>query len=207
MPGNLLPPDAEPRWRPAQLHSSIDLPGSQRSWLLDDGSLTGRLIASHSGRFSVQRLRQVWNTPRPSERLLLGLPQRQRALIREVVLQIDGRPLVFARSIFPASSLTGQLRHLRLLRNRALGAILFRSPGMRRSPFELARIPGDNHYLPDFLNHQQCTWGRRSCFDIDGKRLLVSEVFLPAFQPWQSVLPVHRSQRGKVSAAILRPKH
>jgi chorismate--pyruvate lyase len=33
--------------------------------------------------------------------------------------------------------------------------------------------------------------------------LLVSEVFLQPFTPWPAVLPVHRTQRGKVSAAIV----
>lgn len=206
MPGKHLPAHADPRWRPANLYSSTSLPTADRRWLLDDGSLTGRLIASGQGRFSVRRLRQRWTMPRSSERRLLDIPLRHQALVREVVLLLDERPVVFARSVFPASSLTGELRHLRRLHNRALGAILFRFPDMHRSPFELARIPGDNHYLPPFLRQDSTAWGRRSCFDISGKRLLVSEVFLEGFSPWPALLPVHRSQRGKVSAAILRPK-
>ncbi|WP_187276461.1 chorismate--pyruvate lyase family protein [Parahaliea maris] len=199
-------PQAEPQWRPATQFANHQLGSRDRAWLLDDGSLTGRLIASHAGQFRVRRLRQEWVTPHPSERRLLAMPLRQRALVREVVLTIDDEPLVFARSLFPVSSLVGELRHLRQLRNRALGAILFRFPQMHRSPFELATIPGDNHYLPEFLRQREAAWGRRSCFDISGRRLMVSEVFLEPFRPWSAVLPVHRSQRGKVSAAILRPK-
>lgn len=199
-------PQGEPRWRPATQFANHQLASRDRAWLLDDGSLTGRLIASHSGHFGVRRLRQEWVTPRPSERRLLAIPLRQRALVREVVLTIDDRPLVFARSLFPVSSLSGELRHLRQLRNRALGAILFRFPQMHRSPFELATISGDNRYLPEFLRQREAAWGRRSCFEIDGRRLMVSEVFLQNFRPWRALLPVHRSQRGKVSAAILRPK-
>lgn len=206
MPGRHLPPEAEPQWRPARQFSSYQLPARVRAWLLDDGSLTGRIIASSAGRFGVRRLRQQWAVPRPSEQRLLDIPMRQRALVREVVLAVDGQPLVFARSVFPVSSLTGELRHLRRLRNRALGAILFRFPDMHRTPFELARIPGDNRYLPDFLRQEEPAWARRSCFEIRGRRLLVSEVFLDTFRPWRALLPVHRSQRGKVSAAILRPK-
>lgn len=208
MTGTIHPQYAasEPRWRPAAHFANADLPAATRAWLLDDGSLTGRLIASGAGHFSVNRLRQCWQTPRPSEQRLLGIVPRQRALVREVMLMIDATPVVFARSVFPASSLTGELRHLRQLRNRALGAILFRYTGMHRSPFEIARMAGDSAYLPTFLHQPEPAWGRRSCFDIDGKRLLVSEVFLRHFRPWRALLPVHRSQRGKVSAAILRPK-
>ncbi|MBA6413619.1 chorismate lyase [Parahaliea sp. F7430] len=206
MSGTPSAPDTEPHWRSAQLFSNVDLPQKQRSWLLDDGSLTERLITTQAGDFTVQRLRQSWATPYRSERNLLGIGLRQKALIREVALQINGQAVVFGRSIFPAASLAGELRHLRHLQNRPLGAILFRYPSMQRSPFELAHIPGDNDLLPATLRQEQAVWGRRSCFDIKGKRLLVSEVFLSAFQPWQALLPIHRSQRGKVSAAILRAK-
>ncbi len=206
MPGIFPHPLAEPVWRHATHFSTAELTAHERAWLLDDGSLTGRLIASNSGRFSVQRLRQSWDTARLSERDILQVPPRQRTLVREVVLRIDQRAVVFARSLFPLSALSGSLRHLQRLRNKSLGSILFRYPQMQRSPFEITRIAGDSAYLPAFLHQSGPAWGRRSCFDIDGRRLLVSEVFLQDFQPWKAVLPVHRSQRGKVSAAILRTK-
>ncbi|GAB3283938.1 chorismate--pyruvate lyase family protein [Parahaliea aestuarii] len=206
MPGLLLPPQAEPRWRPAGRIPNYRLGHRERTWLLDDSSLTRRIVANNPGHFRVQRLRQEWVTPLPSERRLLDIPLRQRALVREVILQVDDVPLVFARSLFPVSSLTGELRHLRQLRNRPLGAILFRMPGMQRSPFEVARIDGNSSYLPHSLQQPASAWGRRSCFDIGGRQLLVSEVFLQAFRPWPAELPVHRSQHGKVNAAILRSK-
>lgn len=195
--------EAEPHWRPTARYTSAELPGRDRPWLLDDGSLTGRLIDLDMGEFAVQRLYQGWEVPLLSERRLLGLPPRGQALVREVALRLGGRAVVFARSIFPISSLSGSLTHLRRLQNRSLGAILFRHPGMQRSPFELARIPGDSPYLPVELRQGGPAWGRRSRFMIEGRGLMVSEVFLDAFRPWSSPLPVHRTQRGKVSAAIV----
>jgi chorismate--pyruvate lyase len=206
MPGSPVPAAAEPLWRPAEQFRSAELAASERAWLLDDGSLTARLIASRRGSFAVQRLHQAWDRPRLSERRLLDMSQRERALVREVLLTLDGQPVVFARSLFPASSLTGPLRHLRHLRNRPLGAILFRYPDMHRSPFQLARVDGHHSYLPRALRQDEPVWGRRSCFVVAGRPLLVSEVFLAAFRPWRALMPVHRSQRGRVSAAILRPK-
>ncbi|MFT4612885.1 MAG: chorismate--pyruvate lyase [Bacteroidia bacterium] len=195
----------EPLWQPVERFTSSALPGQHRPWLTDDGSLTARLVSLGRGPFSVQRLYQGWQVPQLSEQRLLDLPQRQLALIREVALLVGGTPLVFARSVFPVTSLEGRLGHLRRLQNRSLGAILFRHPGMQRSPFELARLPGDSAYLPNHLHQANPAWGRRSRFDIAGKSLLVSEVFLHDFSPWPTVLPVHRSQRGRVSAAITRP--
>ena len=196
----------EPRWRPVTRFTSAELPPDHRPWLLDDGSLTERLVALDRGEFRVQRLYQGWQVPLASERRLLRLPHRQQAMVREVTLMVSGRAMVFARSVFPVSSLVGHLTHLRRLRNRSLGAILFRHPDMHRSPFELALIAGTSDYLPPDLRQPAPAWGRRSRFDIRGKSLVVSEVFLQDFTPWQATLAVHRSQRGRVSAAITRPK-
>jgi len=175
-----------------------------RPWLLDDGSLTARLIGLNRGKFSVERLSHAWTTPLPSERRLLGIAQRQRALVREVVLKLDSQSVVFARSVFPVSSLTGPLLHLRKLHNKSLGAYLFSQSSMQRSPFEICLLDGHHSYLPTNLWQQSAAWARRSRFELTGKSLLVSEVFLQAFRPWPDTLSVHRSQRGKVRAAMLR---
>ena len=197
--------DIEPQWRAVNQYTRATLPSGLRAWLTDDGSLTGRLIDLGRGEFRVRRLYQGWQVPLPSETKLLALPSRQLALVRAVALQLDRQTVVFARSVFPVSSLTGSLAHLRRLQNKSLGAILFRHPGMHRCPFELARMAGDSGYLPSALHQDEPAWGRRSRFEIQGKQLMVSEVFLQAFTPWPAVLPVHRSQRGKVSAAIVPP--
>jgi len=195
----------EPRWRPLRLFTGTELPAATRRWLTDDGSLTARLIGLRRGAFRVQRLFQGWEVPLPSEAVLLAEPRRQVALVREVALWLGEETVVFARSVFPVSSLAGSLGHLRRLQNRSLGAILFRDPRMRRLPFELAHMPGDSAYLPPHLQQDRPAWGRRSRFDIAGSKLMVSEVFLQAFTPWQATLPVHRSQRGRVCATFLSP--
>ncbi len=204
--GARRPISTEPQWRPAKRFTSATLRADIRNWLLDDGSLTGRLTDLGRGAFSVLRLYQGWQVPLPSERRLLDIPCRQQALVREVALRLDGAPVVFARSVLPISSLTGSLAHLRRLQNRPLGAILFSHPGMQRSPFELALLPGRSGYLPEHLRQTAPAWARRSRFEIEGKGIMVSEVFLGSFRPWPAILPVHRTQRGKVSAAIVRHK-
>ena len=192
----------EPAWRPVTRYTAAQLPTATRRWLLDDGSLTERLIHAGQGEFQVERLQQDFAVPFPSEQRLLELPARQIALVREVVLRLGGRPVVFARSVFPMASLEGELRHLRQLQNRSLGAILFSHPAMRRTPFELALIDGSSSYLPEAMQQPEPAWGRRSCFDLGGKRLMVSEVFLQEFRPWPDILSVHRTQRGRVVTAI-----
>ena len=132
------------------------------------------------------------------------MKQSERALVREVVLRLDNHAVVFARSVFPCSSLTGSLRHLRRLHNSSLGAYLFSQSNMLRSPFEICLLNGQHEYLPASLKQESPAWARRSRFELDGKSLLVSEVFLHRFNPWPVAFNVHRSQRGKVRAAMLR---
>ncbi len=125
-------------------------------------------------------------------------------MIRQVILRLDDEPVVFARSVFPVSSLVGPLLRLRRLANQSLGAFLFARTDMRRSPFELALLRGDSPYLPETFWQKDPAWARRSCFQAAGKSLLVSEVFLRGFPRWKSSMPLHRSRRGQVSATIGR---
>ena len=198
-------PATEPRWRPLRHFTSATLAPRLRLWLTDNGSLTERLASSGQGAFCVRRLHQGWEVPLPSERRLLQIPPRQLALVREVALLLGDDAVVFARSVFPLASLKGSLAHLRRLQNRSLGAILFQHPHMCRSPFELALMPGGSAYLPEHLRQGERAWGRRSRFVIDGKSVMVSEVFLGAFKPWTVTRTVQRTQRGRVRAAFRSP--
>lgn len=159
-----------------------------QDWLMDSGSLTARLIARSSGQFKVQLVRQIIGLPSRNECHVLGMKRPTLALIREVILCGKGDPWVFARSILPLASLTGQLRHLRKQGTRPLGAFLFSQPQLTRSAIAVAQISRDHAYVPGDLVGDQLLWGRRSVFYLQQKPLLVSEVFLPAFA---AQLPLH----------------
>jgi chorismate lyase len=156
-------------------------PKALKTWLLDQGSLTAKLIHLSHGHFQVRVLRQLPARASRDEARALGISLHQRCLVREVVLMGGGEDWVYARSVLPLSSLTGRLRHLRKQGNRPLGAFLFSQPQLKRSPIALSLISRHDAYLPDALLGDQQAWGRRSIFYIDAKPLLVSEVFLPGF--------------------------
>ena len=168
------------RWRHCRYWSAADLPASVREWLLDEGSLTARLVAASSGEFAVRVIDQSWQRPLPDERRALGLREAGHALVREVALICHGAPWVFARSVLPAATLTGELRHLRRFGSRSLGALLFAEPRLRREPFELARIGPADPLIPASLRGAKPAWGRRSVLRLQGKPLLIQEIFLPA---------------------------
>jgi chorismate--pyruvate lyase len=174
---------AEANWQDFHRYTARELPSQIRPWLLDSGSLTQRLIKSSSDHFAVQVLKQEWQRPRLSEVQLLNMQPREMAIIREVALLCHGQPWVFARSVIPATSLHGHLRRLRKLNNSSLGALLFSAPSMHRAPFQLAKLNGFNHQLPQSLQQNADLWGRRSRFELSGKAIMVSELFLQAFKP------------------------
>jgi chorismate--pyruvate lyase len=96
---------------------------------------------------------------------------RQKAIIREVELLCHGQVWVCARSIMPHNTLTGRLRRFSNIGTKPLGALLFKHPNMVRGSLQVACFK--SHHSP--LQH----WARRSVFYLDGKGILVTEVFMP----------------------------
>lgn len=178
---NLHPSPHSVNWQyRTQLPARL-IPSSVKHWLFDPGSLTQRLVKASQGDFRVQVLSQRWQRPTLSEQLLLDMKTRQVAIIREVALLCHDEPWVFARSIIPATSVTGPLRRLRKFDDSSLGSLLFKDSSMQRDAFQICQLPAASHYLPKALENQSMLWGRRSRFRLKAKPLIVSEVFLPAF--------------------------
>lgn len=151
----------------------------------DGGSLTARLRAL--GAFSVVRLRQRLSRPRVDEAGLLGLSAKQRLLlVREVILRVDGQPVVLARSLLPLS-LVHRAEGLRLARlgRRPLGEALFTDARIQRLPMRFSRLragASGHHLSLKAGGHGHCP-ARASLFLIGRQRLLVCEIFLPTLLP------------------------
>lgn len=162
-------------WHSYRRAPCIRFPRHWRRWLLDSGSLTARLKALSGGDFRVELVAQGWGFPNLSEARALKIDPRLRVLVREVRLIGGGQTWIHARSLIPATTLTGRHRKLAHLGNRPLGEVLFKDLSMRRGAIETARVPmaTDN----GMMGAQ--TWARRSVFQLDQKPLLVSEVFMP----------------------------
>lgn len=161
------PSTAAVHWLPSA-HLTGAPAGAWRSWLHEKGSLTLRLTSHAQQGFQVRVLSELVTKPQANEMALLGGLQR-RAWVREVLLEVDGEPWVFARSVLPLDA-RGLLRH-RLLQvgNNALGHILFSNPLIQRGP--LVFCAPNQLSLPSL-------WGRASCFSGQNLRLLVTEHFL-----------------------------
>lgn len=175
------------RWFDVMPIPSHRPPPDVAPWLLDPGSLTTRLVKASGGNFAVRVLHQGWGRPTADEAELLGLPHGQYAWLRETALRCHGETWVYARSVMPLATLGGELRFLQRLKNASLGALLFRDPGLKRSRFQIARLPLRS--LPLQLiglgeegAGRATVWGRRSLFQFHGRPILVGEIFLPTFR-------------------------
>jgi chorismate--pyruvate lyase len=155
--------------------------GKMRHWLIDTGSLTARLKARYAD-FSVQPI-SLQNAKAITDELKqVNLKIHQHALIREVVLMGNNQPVVFAHSVLPHASLRGAWRGLSKLGNKPLGAALFANPQVKRTPLEYKKLP--RHHPISMLvtghvpNASNTLWARRSVFQLNCARILVTEVFL-----------------------------
>lgn len=172
------PRQARLRWR-----NSIDANTWER--LLDRGSLTARVKQQAQQSFHVELLAQQNRRPSPEEAQALNMHRAAGAIIREVKLHADQRPLVFAHTIIPLASVAGQYRHLLKLGSKPLGAALFSDPNIHRGPVELTCLrPGNLLWQKATANIQApaAIWGRRSIFFLAKQPILVCEFFLPGWQ-------------------------
>jgi len=148
------------------------------SWLFDASSLTARLIERCGKDFSVQVISQQWQMLDAEEASAMSLNNVRSALVRQVLLCCGDTPLVYARTVIPATTIQGAQRRYANMGNRPLGAMLFADRTMRREAVQVAELSA-SHEARQYIKNSESVWGRRSVFRVTGKPLLVSEYFLP----------------------------
>lgn len=168
-----------------------------RRWLRAPGSLTAHLRAT-GAPLAVRRLAQGPRPPQGDEAASLGCHGRLRLHAREVLLELSGQPMVYARSVTSSAAIGGPWRALRGLGSRPLAELLYASgragPGIRRSALAVQRIgpcgPWRRHLQRRLaaegagaLLGQRVLWARHSVFTKRGCPLRVMEVFSPALGP------------------------
>ena len=125
-------------------------------------------------------VRQCRMRPFVSEARALGVAAHRHAVVREVQLQCGDRPLILARTIIPFETLSGVHRRLSSLGTRPLGDIIFSSPDLRRAKMEIAEVSEWCDEIADTVDSEVPVWGRRTLYELAGRRLLVCEFFLPS---------------------------
>lgn len=153
-----------------------------QSWLIAETSLTARLQQRYAD-FYVRPVFQQITKPIKDEAALLQLKLSKTAIIREVLLIGNQKPVVFAHSVLPHTSLRGSWYRLARLGSKPLGAALFKTPRVVRTPLSYKKL-SRNHVLyqkavKHLTNPPSYLWARRSIFSLNCANILVTEVFLP----------------------------
>ena len=142
-------------------------------WLAAKGSLTAMLETKAGQPLRVVRQFEGYKRLTLSQKRQLGvqgaaLNRPLLAWVREVELYGDSeQPWIWAQSIFPLPSLQGQARRLQQLKGTPIGYVLFKR----------------NRTLPNqrLISNTDKGWQRQTYYDWYGRKLLISETFLPAF--------------------------
>jgi chorismate--pyruvate lyase len=154
-----------------------------RAWLSDTASLTMKLTAV-SSQFRIRRLRQEHSLCLADEFEEAGLARRCRVQEREVLLQCDGCPMVFAHTILPLSATASDWPFFGRLGERSLGTTLFGDPRVTRGALQFAHLKAQHPLVRRASaavgGIRQPLYARRCTYRRNNGVLLVTEVFLPA---------------------------
>lgn len=167
--------------------------GGLRRWLQAPGSLSARLAAT-GDVFSVQVLAQGRQPLSVDEARTLGCGAQRIGYVREVLLRVDGQPMVFARSVTAHADSVGAWRAVRGLGSRPLADVLFRRSGITRQPLVYTQLKRRSPLQRQVAKAWQTAAGtpmgwavlpaRRSEFTRHGAALLVMEVFAASAAQW-----------------------
>ena len=150
-------------------------------WLVDEGSLTAKLVDLSGDNFKLELQSQERRVISHEEKLILELSKADTVIDRKVLLKGRDAPWIFAHSLIPLSSATGDLKVLKNLNNRSLGEFLFKNSSIVRRSLEIAHMEAKSFGIEaQDIGCKERLWGRRSLFSQGRRSLLVSEIFLPA---------------------------
>lgn len=162
-----------------------------RGWLTDTTSLTLKLKA-HGEHFRVRRLRQERGLCLSDEASQVALPRRCCVQEREVLLQCDGRAVVFAHTIVPLSATAFDWPFFGALGERSLGTTLFGDPRVVRGKMQYARLRAQHPLVERAraalggIGWDAPLFARRCLYRRRNGMLLVTELFLPAVMELQA---------------------
>jgi len=173
-------------WHPRLICSQV--PPQIASWLFEPASITKRCLATSSNF----RVRVLASGPTASNKdECCHLPKSCRQVwVREVLLELDDTPIIFARTTHPSIRRGPLLRRFARLGNSPLGSILFTHPGFRKIKIEYARLDRRHPLYQQAMNTNTSNptlWARRASWHLGHQHLLLTEVFLPSLASYPPV--------------------
>lgn len=155
-------------WIPSTDIHQLALSQGWHQWLLDEGSLTQRLIQYSHGDFKVDILREHQAAPHYSETQKLNISSDQITQVREVALCCAGKAVIYARSILPLEVIKDAKSEIAKLGNQPLGHFLFKQGNQRIKRRDVALVNLNGKLIP----------ARRTPYRYKQHQILVAEFFL-----------------------------
>jgi len=173
----------EPEWLPIQ-QMPAEIAGNLQLWIAMQTSLTEQL--RKLGAFQVKVLQEYWGNATTAENHALSIPDSEKSWQRDVVLLLNGVPVIVAHSLIPLSMVEDPTLELKQLGTRSLGEIIFTELHGARELLEYANLTAE-HYLfilakPFIEKQNKNLYARRSIIKVKQHQLLINEVFLPSIE-------------------------
>jgi chorismate--pyruvate lyase len=135
---------AQTRWQPVHLMQRLAPPRALRPWLSDRGSLTQGLRRLCPMLY-VTVMDEGYQRPTRQEAIALQVAPDRHCWVRTVRLHCQGQTWVYARTVIPDLMPGNPWYALKQLGNQPLGEVLFNTPHLARSDFQLSR-PNANDF-------------------------------------------------------------
>lgn len=183
-----------------------------KDWLTRGGALTRHLCAL--GRVSVRVVAERVMPADADQCRAIGVAPRTPMWARDVILLVDGEPVVVAHSVTPLTYSRSIWQAMRRLRTRPLADLLYHDPTVTRSVLVSSPL-GPRHLLHGRARHdardpliganpRARLWARRSVFLRHGAPLLVTEAFLPRF--WRRLQATESAHAAQARQSASGPK-
>ena len=136
-----------------------------KSWLLEDGPITKRIKSSYE--FKLELIQDEVTEVIDADKKFLNTNSNE-IRDREVILLGNDRPLVYAQTLIPDTTIDKGLAELGKIGNKPLGDILFEKNIFIKKDIVYAQFIFDNNSY----------WGRKIKYTVKNQPFSVMEVFL-----------------------------
>ena len=136
-----------------------------KSWLLEDGPITKRIKSSYE--FKLELIQDEVTEVIDADKKFLNTNSNE-IRVREVILFGNDRPLVYAQTLIPDTTIEKGLAELGKIGNKPLGDILFEKNIFTKKDIVYAQFIFDNNSF----------WGRKIKYTVKNQPFSVMEVFL-----------------------------
>ena len=171
------------RWHNSEELAQQGLPDIVHQWLGGAGSMTHAMRNLTENQLELKVLSSEPQLVCSDEASLLGASPAEPLLTREVLMQQDGEPLLYGRSVFPASLPEQDLARIQSLGSEPLGELLFSLNEQPRMSMQYAMLDQQTYLYQALAKHlpqSEPLYARRSLFKYQQDQVLVQEVFLTA---------------------------